>query len=88
MTEPSNPPGNDGMSEPVAPATPTIQLDQFLKTCGVETGGQAKLLIQGGEILLNGEVKTRRRKKLTVGDEVEWDGTVFVVSWGGDEADE
>ena len=32
-----------------------ICLDQFLKKCGVETGGQAKMLIQGGEVLVNGE---------------------------------
>ena len=37
------------------PARETIRLDQFLKICQlVETGGQAKLLIQGGEVLVNG----------------------------------
>lgn len=79
-------------SEPPKPteqkAEATIHLDQFLKTCGVATGGQAKLLIQGGEILVNGEVETRRRKQLRVGDEVDWDGIVYVVSWGGDESDD
>ncbi len=59
---------------------PTIQLDQFLKTCGVATGGQAKLLIQSGEVLVNQQVETRRRKKLSPGDEVELAGEVFVVS--------
>ena len=58
---------------------PTIDLAQFLKTCGVETGGQAKHLIQGGEILLNGKVETRRRKKLRVGDEVTLFDDVFIV---------
>jgi len=78
-------------SDPPKPAEEkseaTIHLDQFLKTCGVATGGQAKLLIQGGEILVNGEVETRRRKQLRVGDEVDWDGIVYVVSWGGDESE-
>ena len=61
-------------------ALPTIRLDQFLKTCGVETGGQAKRLIQAGEVLVNGEVETRRRKQLTIGDEVTLGDDVFVVA--------
>ena len=64
---------------------PTIDLSQFLKTCGVETGGQAKHLIQGGEILLNGKVETRRRKKLRVGDEVTLFDDVFVVGLAEEE---
>ncbi len=49
-----------------------IQLDQFLKLANVvATGGQAKRLIQGGEVKLNGEVETRRKKKLSPGDIVE-----------------
>lgn len=64
---------------------PTIHLDQFLKTCGVATGGQAKLLIQGGEVLLNGKVETRRRKQLKVGDEVTLGDEVFVVARNDEE---
>jgi ribosome-associated protein len=59
---------------------PTIRLDQFLKRCGVATGGQAKLLIQSGEVLVNDEVETRRRKKLRAGDEVSLGDDVFVVA--------
>ena len=59
---------------------PTIHLDKFLKTCGVATGGQAKVLIQAGEILVNNEVETRRRKQLRVGDEVTLGDTVYVVA--------
>ena len=67
----------------IAPdSSPTIDLDQFLKTCGVETGGQAKRLIQGGEVLLNGIIETRRRKKLRHGDEVTVFGDTFVVEFG------
>ena len=59
---------------------PTIRLDQFLKLSGaIHTGGQAKLLIQGGEVLVNGEVETRRRRQLSPGDEVTLDGETFVV---------
>lgn len=59
---------------------PTIRLDQFLKLCGaIPTGGQAKLFIQSGEVLVNGNVETRRRKQLSPGDEVTFDGETFVV---------
>lgn len=71
-------------TDPQVDPDPTIDLDQFLKTCGVATGGQAKVMIQGGEILVNGEVETRRRKKLRPGDEVDWDGIVYVVSRAAD----
>lgn len=46
-----------------------ITLDQFLKQAGiVGSGGQAKVLIQAGEVLLNGSVEIRRGKKLLPGD--------------------
>jgi ribosome-associated protein len=52
-----------------------IKLDQFLKLAQiVQTGGQAKQLIQSGEVLVNGEVETRRGRKLVPGDVVEVDG--------------
>ena len=42
-----------------------IRLDDLLKLTGcVETGGHAKVLIQGGGVLLDGEVCTMRGKKL------------------------
>jgi ribosome-associated protein len=57
-----------------------LRLDHFLKRIGQsETGGQAKLLIQGGEVKVNGEVETRRRKKLAPGDVVEYGGKKFFV---------
>ncbi|HEX9925842.1 MAG TPA: RNA-binding S4 domain-containing protein [Anaerolineae bacterium] len=59
---------------------PTIQLDQFMKLSGmVGTGGQAKLVIQGGEVLLNGVIETRRKKKLKTGDEVTFNGRTIAV---------
>ncbi len=46
-----------------------IRLDDLLKLTGcVETGGQAKLIIQGGYVLLDGEVCTMRGKKLRGGE--------------------
>ncbi len=62
------------------PAAP-LRLDHFLKTMGMsETGGQAKLKIQNGEVKVNGEVETRRRRKLVLTDVVEVNGQRFVVT--------
>jgi len=47
---------------------PTIRLDQVLKLLGVVTsGGQAKVLIQSGEVSVDGAVETRRGRKLRRG---------------------
>jgi ribosome-associated protein len=47
-------------------------LGQALKVANlVGSGGEAKVLIQAGEILVNGEVETRRGRKLQKGDVVE-----------------
>jgi ribosome-associated protein len=62
----------------------TIKLDQFLKLMGaVQTGGQAKLLIQSGEVEVNGQVETRRGRKLTIGDRVLVMGEVYDVASDG-----
>jgi len=58
----------------------TIKLDQFLKWVGVApTGGQAKLMIQDGEVLVNGTAETRRGKKLVTGDRVTVGSETFIV---------
>lgn len=55
-----------------------LRLDQFLKLRGIaDTGGQAKLLIQNGEVQVNGAVETRRRRKLVGGDVVKVDGIAY-----------
>ena len=61
--------------------TPTfLRLDHFLKlTAESDTGGQAKLMIQNGEVKVNGAVETRRRRKLVVGDIVEVGGKQLPV---------
>ena len=59
---------------------PKFCLDQFLKLNGIaESGGQAKVMIQGGEVKVNGEIETKRRRKLVVGDVVEVSGEKWVV---------
>jgi ribosome-associated protein len=45
----------------------------------VETGGEAKVTIQAGQVRLNGVVETRRRKKLAPGDVVELRGKRYSV---------
>ena len=58
----------------------TIKLDQFLKLVGItQTGGQAKLMIQGGDVLVNGTLETRRGRKLVSGDNVTVGGKTFSV---------
>lgn len=60
--------------------TEYIRLDAYLKLTGlVDTGGQAKLAIQQGEVSVNGEVCTMRGKKLRPGDQVEAGGKSFKV---------
>jgi len=49
-----------------------MTLGQAIKASGlVGTGGEAKVLIQAGEVSVNGEVETRRGRKLEEGDVVE-----------------
>ena len=62
-------------------AADTIKLDQLLKLVGAAgTGGQAKLLIRSGEVRVNGQVETRRGRKLSPGDVVELEGESYTVA--------
>jgi ribosome-associated protein len=57
-----------------------ILLQQFLKLKNaVGSGGEAKLLIQHGEVMVNGKVETRRGKKLHPGDTVTVQGKTYTV---------
>lgn len=57
------------MRETVTIDTPFIRLDDLLKLTGVAgTGGQAKVMIQSGLVVVNGEVCPMRGKKLRPGD--------------------
>ena len=59
----------------------TIRLGQYLKLVGlVGTGGEAKYLIQDGQILVNGEVETRRKRQLRDGDTVAFQDRAFTVT--------
>lgn len=55
--------------------TEFIKLDALLKFANlVSSGGEAKIRIAEGEVLVNSEICTMRGKKLRSGDTVELDG--------------
>ena len=57
-----------------------IKLDSALKLASlVATGGHAKIVIQNGEVKVNGQVCKMRGKKLYKGDKVEFEGNGFTV---------
>lgn len=57
-----------------------IKLDSLLKFSTIaETGGEAKIMIQDGEITVNGEVCTQRGKKIKPGDIVKYPGGALTV---------
>ena len=53
-----------------------VELYKVLKFEGlVGSGGEAKLVVDNGLVRLNGEVETRKRKKVVSGDVIEFDQT-------------
>lgn len=55
--------------------TEPVELYKILKFEGlVTTGGEAKLLIGDGQVTVNGETETRRRRKMKGGDVIEFRG--------------
>lgn len=66
--------------EKVKITTEFIKLDALLKFASlVGSGGEAKALIQDGQVLVNGEVCTMRGKKIRSGDTVSLDGQEVTV---------
>lgn len=57
-----------------------IRLQDLLKISGLaSTGGMAKVVIQNGEVTVNGEVCTMRGKKLRDGDTATYNGVAVTV---------
>lgn len=57
-----------------------IRLGQFLKLANlVQDGLEAKILIQNGEVRVNGVVETRRGRKLIHGDQVMVGDTLYLI---------
>lgn len=60
--------------------TEYIELIGLLKALGwANTGGHAKMLVEDGLVLVNGEVEFRKRKKLRTDDRVEFDGQICQI---------
>lgn len=57
-----------------------IKLGQGIKAAGlVESGVEAKIVIQDGEVKVNGVVETQRGKKLFGGEVVEYNGSSILI---------
>ena len=68
------------MKKEVEIHTPFIRLDAFLKLAGaVLSGGEAKGMIQGGQVKVNGTICTTRGKKLVEGETAELGDNLYTV---------
>ena len=68
-------------AEALAIHTEFIKLQDALKYANaVESGGMAKMVIQEGDVLVNGEVCTMRGKKLYPGDHFSFNGDTYVIT--------
>ena len=68
--------------ENIVITTEFIKLQDLLKFANVvSTGGEAKIIIQEGEVKVNGEVCTMRGKKIRPGDLVELGDVQLTVSY-------
>lgn len=55
-----------------------VELHKILKFEGlVPSGGVAKLAIESGDVAVNGEIETRKRRKMVAGDTIEFNGEVL-----------
>lgn len=60
--------------------TEYIELIKLLKVMQVAaTGGHAKILVEEGDVIVNGEVENRKRMKVRAGDVVEVEGVQIEV---------
>jgi ribosome-associated protein len=58
-----------------------IELYKLLKLENmVASGGEAKFVVAEGRVRVNGEVETRKRKKIVFGDIIEFEGEKFLVA--------
>ena len=64
--------------------TEYIKLQDLLKfAAAVQTGGEAKIVIQEGDVTVNGEVCTMRGRKLRPGDDVCFQGKHYTETYAG-----
>ena len=66
---------------PVIIGTEYIKLQDAMKYANiVYSGGEAKAMIQEGEVTVNGEVCTMRGKKLRPGDKFGFNGQTYLIA--------
>ena len=66
---------------PVVIGTEFIKLESAMKLANIlPSGGTAKLEIQDGNVLVNGEVCTMRGKKLYPGDKFTYEGQTYLIT--------
>ena len=66
--------------EKVQIVTEFIKLEQLMKLAGmVGSGAEAKIMIGEGKVLVNGNVESRRGKKLRPGDKVEFEEKNYLI---------
>ncbi len=59
-----------------------VELYKILKfEAMVPSGGVAKLAIESGDVKVNGEVETRKRRKMRAGDSIEFNGEQIVLDF-------
>ena len=60
--------------------TEPVELYKILEFEGlVSSGGEAKSVIDNGQVLVNGQVETRKRKKIVSGDVIEFENDKFII---------
>lgn len=65
---------------PVAISTEYIKLQDAMKLANIVlSGGEAKVLIQEGQVTVNGEVCDMRGKKLRPGDKFAFQGQIYLI---------
>lgn len=58
-----------------------IELSALLKATGIaQTGGHAKMIVDGGVVIRNGEIETRKRAKLIPGDTIQIEDITIELS--------
>jgi ribosome-associated protein len=69
--------------QPITIREEPIELCQLLKFAGLtESGGEAKLVISQELVSVNGEIETRKRRKIMAGDRVAFGGQTVIVAIG------
>ena len=59
-----------------------VELYKILKFEGLaENGGSAKLIVSEGHVKVNGEVETRKRRKIVSGDSIEFQGETLQIKF-------